>query len=349
MIRTRMYLSVLALAATVALIPLPATGQITAPRVSPHAVAQQTIGISEVTIDYHRPQIRDREVWGALVPYDNVWRAGANDNTVIVFSHDVKIEGKPLAAGTYGLHMIPSAGPWTVVFSTNSTSWGSFSYDEKEDALRVQVKPTAAPLEEWLSYGFEDLSATAATAYVHWEKLKVPFRVEVNTPEVVLGNMRNELRSTAGFQWQSFLGAANYALQNTSDLEQALTWAERAVAMQESGRTLGLKALILGRLGRGEEAEATLEKAVEVATEAELNFLGYALLGAGKADQAIELFQTNVDRHSDSWNVWDSLAEAQGNGGDKKSAIKSYSKALSLAPDDQKSRIEAALRQLKGM
>src|SRR5215475_5327685 len=114
------------------------------PELSQRAVVTQRVGLTDITITYHRPAVGSRELWGKAVPYGKVWRAGANENTTIQFADDVSVEGKPLAAGTYGLHMIPDKDHWTVVFSKNSTSWGSFSYDEKEDALRVQVKPRAA-------------------------------------------------------------------------------------------------------------------------------------------------------------------------------------------------------------
>ncbi|MCH9651158.1 MAG: DUF2911 domain-containing protein [Deltaproteobacteria bacterium] len=353
MIRTRPNLStstfgLVALGALIlATVPVQAQN-LTVPQASPHAVAEQEIGISKVTVDYHRPQVRDREIWGALVPYDNAWRAGANENTVVTFSHDVKVEGQDLAAGSYGLHMFPTAGEWEIAFSTNSTSWGSFSYNQEEDALRVKVKPVAAPFEEWLRFGFEDLSGNGATTYLHWEKLKIPFRVEVDTPEIVLAKARNDLRSRVGFQWQGWAGAANYALQNGIHLEEALGWAENAVGRQENGRTLGLQALLQERLGRDDDAAATLAKAVEVSTEAELNALGYGILGAGNTAKAIELFQHNVDKNPESWNVWDSLAEAQASLGDTKGAIKNYTKALGMAPDPQKPRIESVLKKLKG-
>ena len=321
---------------------------VTLPRASPHATLNQTFGISQVTIDYHRPRVNDREIWGALVPWDTVWRAGANDNTTITFSHPVQVEGKDLAAGTYGLHMIPGQDRWTVIFSSNSTSWGSFTYNEEEDVLRVKVQPQGAEFAEWLGYGFEDLGANGATAYLHWEKVKVPFRVEANTPELVMANAANELRSQAGFQWQGWVTAATYALQNNVHLEQAAQWAEQAVQRQENGRTLGLQALLLFRLGRGEEAEPVMAKALESGTEAEVNLLGYAVMGAGETEKALEIFASNVRKHPESWNCYDSLGEAQAANGQTKEAIKNYAKARELAPEAQQGRIDSVLAKLRG-
>src|SRR5271167_1017859 len=150
------------------------------PRVSQHAIVEQTLGISTITIHYHRPMAGDREILGKTIPYGKVWRAGANDNTTIQFSDDVAVEGKPLPAGTYGLHMIPDQDQWIVIFSKNSTSWGSFSYDEKEDALRVTVKPHADESFNVLTYTFDDIKPDSATATLRWEKVAVPFNVTVD-------------------------------------------------------------------------------------------------------------------------------------------------------------------------
>lgn len=151
---------------------------------SPRAVTAQRIGKSDVTFVYHRPAVKGREIWGTkLVPYGGKpfpWRAGANENTTVTFENDVTINGKPLAAGAYGFHTIPSEGDWILIFNNNSTSWGSFRYKEDEDALRVTVTPEEAPHEEWLRYGFEDLSPTSATAFLRWEKVKISFTIELD-------------------------------------------------------------------------------------------------------------------------------------------------------------------------
>jgi hypothetical protein len=149
------------------------------PRLSQRASVTQRIGLTDITINYHRPAVGGREIWGKTVPYGKVWRAGANENTTITFSDGVTVEGKPLAAGTYGLHTIPDKDQWTIIFSKNATSWGSFSYDEKEDALRVNVKPHAAEAFEALTYTFDDVKPDSAVATLRWEKLAVPFQIGV--------------------------------------------------------------------------------------------------------------------------------------------------------------------------
>jgi len=161
-------------------------------RPSLQASVMQRLGMNtDITIQYGRPGAKGRKIWGEVVPYGMApgnqysegkpfpWRAGANENTTIELSKNVLIEGKKLAAGKYGIHMIPSEKEWIIIFSKNSTGWGSFAYNQKEDALRVTVTPVKAPHMEWLMYGFDALAGTSATAYLHWESLKVPFKIEV--------------------------------------------------------------------------------------------------------------------------------------------------------------------------
>lgn len=320
------------------------------PDVSPHSVATATIGLTEVTVDYHSPGVKEREIWGGLVPWDAVWRAGANENTTITFSHPVSIEGKELPAGTYGLHMIPTEGEWTVIFSHNHSSWGSFSYDEEEDALRVKVTPEEGPHEEWLRYGFTDLGDDSATAYLAWAKVRVPFEITTDTPAIVLQTARDGLRSMPGFFWRDWFRAANWLRQNSDDpkhLRQALEWADTSIQREERFSNLRLKAQLLTALGEGEaEAEELLARAAEIATEAEMNGLGYQHLQAGETDKAIEVFRANLERHPESWNCHDSLGEGLAAAGHTEEAIASYEKALKMAPETQTARIEGVLERL---
>jgi len=172
--------------------PSAALAQSSEIRLSLKASVTQRLGVdTDITIDYSRPGVKGRKIWGELVPYGLApgtefsnekpfpWRAGANENTTIEFTKDVLIEGQKLSAGKYGIHMIPSEKDWVIIFSTNNSAWGSFSYNQEEDALRVTVTPVAAPHQEWLVFGFEDLAGTSAIAYLHWERLKVPFAIKL--------------------------------------------------------------------------------------------------------------------------------------------------------------------------
>ena len=161
-------------------------------RLSLKASVTQQLGIdTDITISYGRPGVKGRKIWGGLVPCGLApgnksskdkpypWRAGANENTTIQFNKDLLIEGNKLAAGKYGIHMIPSEKDWTIIFSKNSASWGSYSYNQDEDALRVTVTPVKTPFQEWLVYGFDDLTGTSATAHLQWENLTIPFRIQL--------------------------------------------------------------------------------------------------------------------------------------------------------------------------
>src|ERR1700751_6087401 len=171
------------------------------PRASQHALVSQRIGITDITINYHRPLANGRQIWGKVVPYGQVWRAGANENTTITFTDPVTIEGQALDKGTYGLHMIPGQDQWTVIFSKNATSWGSFTYKQEEDALRITVKPQPAEFHEALTYDFDDVKSSSAAVTMRWEKVAVPFRVAV-APDVTVQNLRNQLRNLAAYSWQ---------------------------------------------------------------------------------------------------------------------------------------------------
>jgi tetratricopeptide (TPR) repeat protein len=339
----------LAVLAVAVLAPAPAGAQQIQglPQVSPHASVSQTLGIAEVTVDYHRPAVRDRQIWGALVPYGQVWRAGANDNTTISFTHPVTVEGTELPAGTYGLHMIPGEETWTVIFSTNSTSWGSFTYDEAEDAARVTVQPEEAPFQERLEYSFEDVDNDSAMLVMHWAELKLPVEIATDTRQNTLAYIRQQLRHLPQFSWQGWASAAAYCLQNDFNHEEALAWVDRSISMQRDPQNLMIKAGLLTRMERTDEAAEVYASALDGANEVQTNAIGYGFLQAGMVDRAIEVFERNTRDYPESWNVWDSLGEAYAAQGDNEKAIVNYSKALEMAPDGQKARIEGVLANLR--
>ena len=187
------------------------------PRQSQHAQVTQRIGITDITINYHRPLVNNRKVWDGLVPYGQVWRAGANENTTITFSDPVTIEGKSLDKGTYGLHMIPNADEWTIIFSKNSTSWGSFTYDQAEDALRVTVKPQPAEMHNALTYDFDEVKPDSTVVELEWEKVAVPFKVAVDVHPIVEASLKKQLRNLSQYTWISWDDAANYLLTEKVD------------------------------------------------------------------------------------------------------------------------------------
>ena len=248
---------------------------LTLPQPSQAASAGQRVGLTDITITYHRPAVNKREIWGKLVPYGQVWRAGANENTVITFSTPVSVGGHALPAGSYGLHMIPAEREWTVIFNRESKAWGSFFYDQADDAARATVTPSAAPFEEHLAYTFDDVTDKSAVATLHWEKVAVPIRIDVDTPAVVVASLHSELRGLQGFSWQRLAQAADWCATNNVNLDEAGKWADQAVAQQENFQTLRAWAAVVERKGDAAAARDLRAKSMTVASEADINNYGY--------------------------------------------------------------------------
>jgi tetratricopeptide (TPR) repeat protein len=317
------------------------------PLVSQRGEVVQTIGLTMVTIQYHRPLVGGREIMGKTVPYGKVWRAGANENTTIAFSEDVTIEGKPLAAGTYGLHMIPDKDQWTVIFSKNSTSWGSFSYDEKEDALRVTVKPMPSEMVETLIYTFDDVKPDSATATLRWEKVAVPFHVSTDVKAITLKSIRNQLRSTGGFTWAGYDEAAQWCLDNNYNLEEALKWEDTSIQNEERFENLETKSRILDAMGKKEESAKVLNTALEKANVTQLYVYARTLQRAGNAKRAFELFPQVVQRDPNHWLGHLAQARIFSNAGDFTTASKQMKLAIAGAPDANKPFLEPLLAKLE--
>jgi len=336
---------------------------ITTPRTpSPAATLSQTIGISTVSINYSRPSVKGREVWGALVPYGwNVqafgagnsapWRAGANENTVIRFSHPAKVEGKTVPAGDYGLFFtINKDNTGEVILSKDSRSWGSFFYNAANDQLRAPIQLRTIANTELLTYDFINLTKNSAELVLNWEKKQFPVKIEFAVDDIVMANAAEELKGPIGFNWQGPSSAAAYAAQNKINLDQALVWINQAIQQNNSFVTQSTKSNVLAAMGKNAEAEKTISDALTNATEPEINAYGYQLMGGGNIDKAIQAFILNTTRFPKSANAWDSLGEAYFTKGDKKNAAPSFKKSLSLNPTPgTKANSEKFLLQLGGM
>ena len=239
-----------------------AIAQVDIPRVSPKASVSQVIGITEVKITYSRPGVKNRTIWGGLVPYDKVWRTGANEATTFAISKDVTIEGKPLPAGTYSLHTIPGKNSWTVIFNKTANQWGSYSYDAAQDALRVDVKPTAGPSVEWLTFSFPDVQVDTATIELAWEKVRVDFRVGTDTTRQAIADARRELAGDVK-EWNVPFNAANFAFNAGPEYKaDAMKWIDQSIGLKESFFNDRLKAQMLAKDGRTKDAVAVAEKAL---------------------------------------------------------------------------------------
>ncbi len=300
--------------------------QLSLPRESQSAMVSQTVGSSVITINYSRPAVKGRIIWGKLVPYgfeENAfgngkpmpWRAGANENTVITFSHDVKLNGVELKAGSYGLHMIPAENKeWTIIFSKDYKAWGSFFYEKENDALRITASPEKSNFSELLTYGFDNIKASSARAYLTWENLLIGFTCEFEADKITLESIRTQLTGAGGFNWQSWNQAAIYCLQSGKWLELGEQWCNKSIALNENSTNR--------------------------------NTLGYLLMAQKKTDEALKLFKENTDRYPADWNVWDSYGEALATAGRKSEAIDYYKKALEIAPKGQAKRIEKAIKDI---
>jgi hypothetical protein len=338
----------------------------------------QWIGPVTVTITYnspdvHGPQGEDRtgHIWGELVPYGFTdpgygtsksapWRAGANENSTIEFSHDVRIDGKDIKAGVYGIFLdVQKDGPWTWILSTDASNWGHYHYDPKNDAVRVQAAPKEAPFTEWLTYGFDDRQPTSAVAFLQWEKKRVDIKIEApNVNEIYVGKIRADLQGhRMGFNNQTWIDAAQFCVQNNVNLEEALEWADYAITGRFIGRedftSLQTKAQVLQALGRGGEADAIMSKAINhsTATVQAIHQYGRSLLQGGKTDKALEIFKLNRQKHpEDKFTTYVGLARGYTALGDKKNAIKNWEVAIKNLPEDQKPNkafYEGELKKLK--
>ena len=319
------------------------------PDVSQAAEVKQRIALTDITINYHRPLVNGRKIWGGLVPYGKVWRAGANENTTIEFSDPVSVEGKPLAKGTYGLHMIPNADSCTVIFSKTNTGWGSYSYDQKDDALRVDVKPKPlAENKEALEFDFEDLKPTSTAVTLKWEKLGVPFTVSVNDADQTLQNIRAQLKGRGQFTWQALDEGAQFCLTRKINLNEALTWSDASIQNEERFDNLSTKADILKALNRTDEAKTTWNHALEIAQAPQLYSYGRQLQNQKKGAEAMEIFKEVAKRFPQGVYGYLAQARIKSAAGDFDGALNDAKQAQAAAPGEpQKQAIKGLIDRLE--
>lgn len=338
----------------------------------------QWIGLASVSITYNGPDVhgpngedRKGQIWGELVHYGlkdpdgygtstaSPWRAGANEITSVTFSHDVKINGKDLKAGTYGLYLLlDKDGPWTWIFNKNAVSWGAYYYSDKLDALRVEATPEDAPYTEWLTYGFDNRQLTSANAYLQWENKRIGFSIEVpNGVQLYVDKMRDELTTYAGFNYQNWLRSAKFLLAHNTNLEEALSWVDISMNTTrfngaKSFDALKTKADILNLLNRGQEADAAMKEALTLNPSVmELHQYGRSLIAEGRNEKALEIFKLNRERHKDdTFTTYVGLARGNAAVGNKKEAIRYWELILKNLPENQqpnRSVYENELKKLK--
>lgn len=336
---------------------------------SPAAIAEQTVGIATIKIDYSRPSVissdgidRTGKIWGELVPYDFnfrpaaskgkpiPWRAGANENTTIELSHDAKVEGQSLRAGKYGLHVaVHEKEAATIIFSNKTDGWGSFSYDEKDDALRVEVKTTTIGQTERLQYSFPEVGKTSTIIALDWEKKRIPFKVEFDVHGIMLGNFREYLSDSSGLKWRDYNQAAGYCADNNVGFADGMKWIEQSIALEENYTNLSTKSALLMAQGNMAEAERIKNAALEHATATANDYYSYgtSLIRMNKPDEAMEIYQRLSQRWPDDWLTAHGLARGYSAKGDFKLALKYEQEALAKAPEVNKGFIESAIVTLK--
>ncbi|HAS45602.1 MAG TPA: hypothetical protein DCS93_34280 [Microscillaceae bacterium] len=314
------------------------------PRVSQGASVTQRIGITDITIRYHRPGIDQRKLHQkSVAPYGQVWRAGANENTLIKVSHGVKIQGKTLPAGTYGLHIIPDKSQWTVIFSRNTSSWGSYHYRSEEDVLRIKAEVSKSPHHQWLTYQFTDIRPQSTTLSLLWGNTRASFDIEVEVPQIVLAHIRNQLRGKSGFFFQSYYYAARFCYTHKINTQEALTWIDRSISRIKTFQNVYIKAKLLAQAGKNKESKALEKEALANATERELIVYGYKF-----TDEKIKPYAwfDYIVKRFDTWTAYKAQGFVFLYYGDLEKARQSYQTALKKAPQEQKEQIRQILSDI---
>lgn len=331
------------------------------------AMVSEQVGLTEVTITYYRPSVKGREgkIWGQTVHKGFIdqgfgtskaapWRAGANENTIIEFDNDVKVEGQPLPKGRYGFFIAYDPEESIVIFSKKTNGWGSFFYDDKEDALRVKVKPR--PLDksvENLKYEFAEQTQNSATIVLSWEKLSIPFKVEVDYLKQQFDAFVAESQNPRGFTPQGLNVAAGWTLQNNYQLEKGLEWATTASGSSFPGDPTSFPALttkssLLIKLGRSDEAAAVIKNALPYGSVNQLQQLGRQLISVKQSKTAMEVFQYNYNKNPNHFTTLVGMVRGLSANSEFSKAIEFASKALVMAPDEvAKASINSMITKLK--
>jgi hypothetical protein len=327
------------------------------------ASVSEQVGITNVTISYDRPGVKGREgkIYGTEIVHagfkdpvfgtsrSGPWRAGANENTTIEFSTDVKIEGQTLPKGKYGFFIAYDPSECTVIFSRNNSSWGHFFYDDKEDALRVKVKPV--PLDktvEWLKYEFVDQTESSATIALQWEKVKIPFKVEVDLFNTMVEDYRQELRGSYFWNWEAMDQAARLCLDHNKNLEEGLKWSNFSVSYKKSFNNMMTNGELLDKLGQRQKADSMMKEALTLGTMTDLHYYARQLITQKKNKEALEVFQLNAKRHPKEFTTYAGLARGYSATGDYKTALANAKMALPMAPNDvNKNSVKSMIEKLE--
>lgn len=321
---------------------------LTLPDKSPQSVVKQRIGYTDITIDYHSPGAKGREIWGKLVPYGKVWRAGANENTVVTITDNVQIQGQNLAAGTYGLHLLPETDQWTFIFSHNHTSWGSYFYKEDEDALRITVPVKSTDdYREWMSFDFNKKQRDSFSIILSWADKKAELEFSLDIDKIALENIRKQLRSDAYWEWFSWCQAADYCAEYGINTEEALEWIDKSIEMQENFSNWDVKAKLLKQVGDDAGAEFCEQRAIEVGSSIYLERYGRRLMREKKFEKAEYVFERAIKKDKAYWRAYFNRGNALMALKNEKQAKSAFEKALEFAPKDRKELVLERLKSIK--
>ncbi len=321
---------------------------ITLPDKSQQSIIVQRIGYTDITLNYHSPGVKGRAVWGKMIPYGKVWRVGANENTVFTITDDVEIEGQKLTAGSYGLHLLPDENQWTFIFSKNHTSWGSYFYQENEDALRVTVPAqNTIEMREWLSFDFKNRERGSVSVVLSWADKRAELSLTLDIDKLTLDNIRKQLRSDAYWEWFSWCQAADYCAEHKINTKEALDWVDRSIRLQENFSNWDVKAKLLNQLGDDVAAEKAIERAITVGSDVYLERYGRRLLNEKNFNRAVYVFEQAIKKNPTYWRAHFNRGNALKTLERKKAALKAFELALKFGPEDKKIQIRKSIESVR--
>ncbi|MEO9481897.1 MAG: DUF2911 domain-containing protein [Ekhidna sp.] len=331
------------------------------PKASNHVSETQTLGVTDITLDYHSPATRGRDVWNNpnVIPTNGepiAWRAGANMNTTISFTTDVMINGNKLSSGTYGFHVIPRGDVYELIFAHHSNQWGSYYLDLAEDvSLTVEVQSVECPTSEKLDFEFLNWKEDEVTLALEWANRRLPFIVSVDLNETVAASFRDELRGINTYHWQAWNDAARWCLNHNTNLEEALAWAERSInggyngfASNKNITNLTTKAQLLNRLKRTNELDQTITEISSLNLSVnDANAFSIFLLGIGKPQPALESLNESIKNYPDVWYLKLNRGLAYYFMDNKGKAMKELKAVKEITPDYFKKRMDEIIEEVE--
>ncbi len=329
------------------------------PMSSPKVSETQRLGITDITISYSSPALRNRDVWNNIIPLggDPIdWRAGANMSTTMEFTTDVLIEGQALKAGRYGFHIIPENDNYTLLFVQPADQWGSYYLDvDKDTVLKVTVASESCPKTEQLDYEFLNRTENSLVIGLEWDEKRIPFKVEVDLNSTVVDSFREELRGINTYHWQAWNDAALWCLNHNTNLEEALSWVNRSIeggyggfAADKNVTNLSTKIRLLKRLDQEETLNLVIDETMRMSlNEHDANEFNIFLLRLGSYENALSYSNSSLKSYPEAWSIILNRSIANYFLGNSKAALKDMSKVKQMAPDRFLNRLNEIENEFK--